>query len=370
MRVLFFSITAGEGHNQVARVLSESFEERGAETKIVDTFEFINSVLKETISHGYLMSTKTIPIMYDKSYRWVEKRDQDSKKSMLVRLLKGVSAKKVVRFIGEYKPDVIICTHVFPAAIISAILDRIDSDIKRIGIVTDFTMHPYWEETSMDYYVTPTELLNNQAEKKGLALSEILPIGIPINPKFANKTEKAEAKKILGLDDKKTIMVMSGSMGCGKVGKVVKQLDQSKLDFQIVSICGYNKRLKKKIDNMELNHKIYNYGFVDTVDLFMDASECIITKPGGLTTSEALAKGLPIIIANPLPGHENRNVEFFLNNGAALLTTPTFPIDEALYQLFSNKTRLKNLQEVVSVLGKPHATKSLVDFCFKLVEGK
>jgi len=366
MRALIFTVTAGQGHNQVANVLRISLQERGIDAISIDAFEYITPVLKETINQGYLVSTKRLPKVYAKGYRMVEKRDADSRDSILVKLLNGILARKLVKFVEDYKPDVIICTHVFAAIMVSYVANRLDAGIKTVGIVTDFTMHPYWEDAPLDYYVTASELLNNQAIKKGIAVDEIVPIGIPINPKFAMRNEKEYARAVLGLENKRTILVMSGSMGYGKIGRMIKSIDRSDLDFQIVSVCGYNERLKRKIDKTAFCHKIYNFGFSDKVDLFMDAADCIVTKPGGLTTSEALAKGLPMIIANPIPGQEDRNVEFLLNNGAALKISSTFPIDEALFLVFSNDVRLKNMREMVEFLGKPNATRDFVDFIFKI----
>lgn len=365
MRAVIFTVTAGQGHNQVAKVLREALLEKGIETISIDALEYITPVLKETVNQGYLVSTKRLPKVYGKGYSLLEKRDTEGHDSLMVRFFNSILARKLVRFVENFKPDVIICTHVFAAIMVSYVANKLDSGIKTIGIVTDFTMHPFWGNAPLDYYITANELLNNQALKKGIALEEIVPIGIPINPKFANKVEKAEARRTLGLENKTTILVMSGSMGYGKIGSMIKELDESTLDFQIVSVCGYNERLKRRIDRMGFRHKIFNFGFSDKIDLFMDAADCIVTKPGGLTTSEALAKGLPMIMANPIPGQEDRNVEFLLNNGAAFKVSNTFPIDEALYQMFSSETRLKNMREMVKFLGKPNATRDFVEFVLK-----
>ncbi len=361
MRALIFTVTAGQGHNQVASVLCQHLKEEDIETLSIDALEYITPVLKETISQGYLVSTKRIPKVYGKVYRLCEKRETENGESRFIKITNSILAKKLIKFVEEYEPDVIICTHVFAAILVSYVANKIAGNIKTVGIVTDFTIHPYWEDTSMDYYVTATELLSNQAEKKGIVKDELVPIGIPINPKFAKRVDKTEARAILGLEDMRTVLVMSGSMGYGKIGSMLKKLDTSDLDFQIVSVCGYNERLKRKIANMNFRHKVYNFGFSDKVDLFMDAADCIITKPGGLTTSEALAKGLPIIMANPIPGQEDRNVEFLLNNGAAFKVSSTFPVDEAVYQMFSNTARLRNMKEIVSELGKPNSTRDFVE---------
>ena len=365
MRVLNLTITTGQGHNQVAKKLSEQLKAyNGVESCTLDTFEYINQTLKEIVSRGYLMSAKRLPKIYGRVYRMAEKRDSDN--GHIMRVTSSVMARKLLKFVAEYDPDVIVCTHVFAAMLVTDVQRKFKKKRKTIGIITDFTVHPYWEETELDHYVTANEFLTNQAIKKGIPKSAILPIGIPIDPIFAEKTSKAEARRILGIEDMRTVLVMSGSMGYGKVGSMVKTLDGLDMDFQIISVCGNNAKLKKRIDKMDAKHPIYNYGFTDKVSLLMDAADCIVSKPGGLTSSEALAKGLPMIIANPIPGQEDRNVEFLLNNGAAFKVSSTFPVDEAVYQMFSNETRLKNIREIAEVLGKPNAMTDIAKFIIGL----
>ena len=233
-----------------------------------------------------------------------------------------------------------------------------------VGIVTDFTIHPYWEDTHLDYYVTPSEGLNIQALKKGIPRIKFCRSAYRLTLSF-QKDCRVRKREILGIDDRRTVLVMSGSMGFGNVIDEIKALDRVDGDFQIVTICGNNKKLKKHIDNTEFSKKVYNYGFVNNVDVFMDAVDCIITKPGGLTTSEALAKGVPMIMSNPIPGQEDRNVEFLLNAGAAIKISPTYPIDDAIYQLFSGK-RLKLIKEAIRSLGKPNATNILLNSADKV----
>jgi processive 1,2-diacylglycerol beta-glucosyltransferase len=366
MRVLILSVTTGQGHNQVAKNMGSFLEECGAETLTLDVFEYINPVLKEIVSRGYLMSTKRLPKVYGKAYRMAEKRDTENKDSKVIRITSSTISRKPEKLINEYMPDVIVCTHVFAAMLVSSIERRQNSKIKTVGIVTDFTVHPYWEETDLDYYITATSLLTNQALKKGISQDKICPIGIPIDPKFAFKIPKEEARQILGIENMQTVLVMSGSMGYGKLGRMIRQLDETMADFQIISVCGHNQKLKKQIDKMKLKHKIYNFGFTDKVDLLMDAADCIVTKPGGLTTSEALAKGLPIIMANPIPGQEDRNVEFLLNNGAAVRVSSTYPVDEALYQIFTNHDRQESMIKMVNSLGKPDSAKQFARFILKV----
>lgn len=370
MRVLTLSITTGQGHNQVAKTLCEYLEESGAETMVLDALEYINPMLKESVSRGYLMSTKHAPKIYGKFYRLAEKRDIESKEGRLGRLTNSILSRKLIKFINDYAPDVIVCTHVFAALLIKHVGDKLNEDIRTVGIVTDFTIHPYWEDTVLDYYVVANHLLVNQAIKKGIKREKIITTGIPIHPKFATKQEKTEARRKLNIEDKPTVLVMSGSMGYGKIGKMIKKLDELELDFQIISVCGYNDKLKCQIDKIAFHRPIYNYGFSNQIDLFMDAADCIITKPGGLTTSEALAKGVPMIMANPIPGQEDRNMEFLLNNGAAMKISSTFPVDEAIFQLFTNEARKETLKEVVSELGRPNSMMDFVGLIMDIAEEK
>jgi processive 1,2-diacylglycerol beta-glucosyltransferase len=161
---------------------------------------------------------------------------------------------------------------------------------------------------------------------------------------------------------------MSGSMGYGNISQLITKIDEIDTDFQIIAVCGNNKHAKHKIDGMTTKKKVFCYGFANNVDLMMDASDCIVTKPGGLTTSEALAKNLPIIMVNPIPGQEERNVEFLLNNGLAINVTDTSPIDEVLYQLFLYPEKLENMVKNIKLVGKPNASSDLSDFIINLIE--
>jgi len=368
MKVLILTVTAGHGHNQAATVIMDYLSGRGIACEVVDTYEYINPILSESVAKGYLISTKFTPAVYGKLYHMAEKREKNNKKLSIATLINAILSKKLTGFLDEYDPDVIVCTHIFAAQIISYIQSKRALRAKTIGIITDFTIHPFWEDTELDCYVTANELLTHQAVKKGIDMNKIAPIGIPIHTKFSKKMNVSEARALLGIEDKTTIFVMSGSMGYGKVEKVIQEIDSLDLDLQIISVCGNNKNLKKKIDEMETQKKVYNYGFVNNVDVIMDASDCIVTKPGGLTVSESLAKGIPMILINPIPGQEDRNVEFLLNNGLAIKVSHTYPIDEAIYQLMNNDWRRSHLQDMARKMGRPNATRDLGELIIAMAD--
>lgn len=365
MKGLIFSITAGQGHNQTAKVMAEHLEKNGVTCKYMDVYEYINPHLSESVSKLYLMSTKNMPRIYGQGYRMCEKLDSGNNR-VLPRLTNTLLSKKLLQMVKAEKPDFIICTHVFAALLVTELLDRLAINIHTIGIVTDFTIHPYWEDTCLDYYITASELLTYQGVKKGIPKEKFRAFGIPIDPKFALRSSREEAFRKLGIPMMRTVLVMSGSMGFGHIVDEIRALDQLEEEFQIVTICGSNKKLKEQIDKLKLKKAVYNYGYVDNVDVFMDAADCIVTKPGGLTTSEALAKGLPMLMNNPVPGQEDRNVEFLLNTGAAMKISKTFPLDEALHQLFGDEERREALNHGISLLRKPSSTEDLTRFILSL----
>lgn len=365
MKVLILSLTVGNGHNACAKSLMKALQKKSVDCQFLDVYGYINPILRESVDRAYLISTSYSPLIYSQAYRLAEKRNPGDKKIISVhRMTQGLFSKKLSHYIDEYAPDVIVCTHIFAAQIVTEIKNI---RAKSIGIITDFTIHPFWEDTKLDYYVTAHELLNNQFIKKSLPIEKCLPIGIPIDPKFSIKIDKKEARRRLCLADETTVLVMGGSMGFGNMDSMIKRLDNLDLDFQIITICGNNKRLKRKIDHLRTNKILYNYGFINNVDLFMDASDCICTKPGGLTVSEALAKSLPIIMPSAIPGQEERNMEFLQNNGIGMRSSSTFKIDECMYQFLSAFERRKKIyEESIKYIAKPNSTRDLVEFILNI----
>ena len=361
MNFLILSVTAGEGHNSTAKALKTELESLDSYCSIVDTFDYVSPELAKIISEGYLLVTEKAKYAYKVGYSLAEKRKPNDKS---LSLLKYGMTDELAEFINADTFDAIVFTHPFAGMLLDEMKTKNMIDNRTVGILTDFTFHPYWEEgLNLDYVVTPNELLTAQAMKKGFTKEQVLPLGIPIHPKFSKSVTKEEARARLGLDlTKRTVLLMSGSMGYGHIESTVNTLDAVPHDFQIITVCGNNAEAKARIDAMRTKKRILNFGFTDKVDLLMDASDCIITKPGGLTSSEALAKCLPMIIVNPIPGQEDRNTEFLVNNGAAMAVTATSPLDEVLYQFFVDPRRSEIMREAIKLISKPESTKDICEF--------
>ena len=368
MNFLILSVTAGEGHNSTARAIQSELERRGADCLILDTFNYISPEFAKFISEGYLLVTEKAKYAWKVGYRFAEKRRSTEWEYTPASLIKQVAAGELADFIRTDHYDAIIFTHPFPGIMLDIMKKKRMIDVRTVGILTDFTFHPYWEDCTVnDYVVVPDRLLLPQAHRKGFRDDQILPFGIPINPKFSDTMSKPDARRFLGIDENlTTFLIMGGSMGYGNMAENVRKIDALDVDrdFQLIVVCGNNAEMKAEIDEIAktARHKMLVTGFVKTIPQMMDASDCIITKPGGLTTSEALAKHLPMIIANPIPGQEERNAEFLLNNGCALATSKTCPIDECIYQLLMSDVRLQAMQECIGAIAKPGSAETLGQF--------
>ncbi len=368
MKALVLSVTAGQGHNSTAKAICAYLESIGCTAEMLDTIHYVNRVLGETVSRGYLLAANNAKLAYKGAYRLAEKRRKSRTDVSPPRATGSIMARKLLKYINSYNPDVIICTHIFAGIILDVLKEKQEIRAKTIGILTDFAFHPYWEEgLNLDYVVTPNELLAAQALKKGFGEGQILPFGIPIHPKFAERISKEEARAQLGLDiNKRTVLLMGGSMGYGNIEETLQTLDNVPYDYQIITVCGSNCEAKAKIDGLHTKKRVLNLGFVNNVEILMDAADCIISKPGGLTTSESLAKRLPMIIVNPIPGQEDRNTEFLTNNGVAMAVTSTSPLDEVLYQLFSDPRRFEVMRNAIDIIAKPNSTRDICNFAKNL----
>ncbi|MBQ3053461.1 MAG: glycosyltransferase [Clostridia bacterium] len=364
MKVLFLSVTAGNGHNSCANAIDKCLKDRGIETYILDIYGYVNKMLGKTVSEIYSFGISKAPKIYGTIYNM----EEDAKLSIgaVMDNINRLATKKIYEFIKENEIDTIITTHVFGGQLITRLKRKKKIDIFSVGVVTDYTIHPHWEKTNLDYYVIADEGLSRQCVEKGIPEKKLLPIGIPLDTKYSVKRDKKEMKKRLGFNpEKNLVFIIMGSMGYGNMTSVINDVDRGNNDYQVAIVCGNNKRAKTQIEKRTFKKEIKVFGFVDNVDEFMDAADCIITKPGGLTVTESLAKELPMIYMDPIPGQEVKNVEFLVNNGAGIYVTKNYSLPDALDQFFRYPERKKEMQVCVHRLSKPESAKNLVDFIEK-----
>lgn len=376
MKILICSVTAGEGHNSTAKALRDTYKEMNVESHVLDTYKYAAPLMAKLISEGYLFVSDKATKVFSAGYSIAEKRHGGTGEISMARIFNSKYTDEMSEFIQSYSPDAIMFTHPFAGLILDVLKQRGELDVPTVGILTDFHFHPYWEECRLcDYVITPDRSLVYQAKRKGFSENAVLPLGIPINGKFAKSQPKDAAREAVGLDpNMKTVLLMGGSMGHGNMAALVRRLDcvDAPEDIQIVSVCGNNESMFEKIEKYrkkKSKRNILNLGFVNNVDVLMDCADMIITKPGGLTTSEALAKRLPMIIANAIPGIETRNTSFLLNNGTAMAVTSSTPLEELVYSLLGDdgRPRLDAMLGCIDVLRKPDSAENVCKFVRELV---
>lgn len=370
MKALIFTITAGEGHNVTAAAIKDELTARGAECVTMDMYGATNRLVHLLSAHGYLFVTRRLNRLHGFVYGRLEKRKSNAYKPSFTRFFYKGIAKKAKKLIDDIAPDVIVSTHTYASMILDIAKQKYGLTVKTVAIETDFTMHPCSEEAlRADRLVVACEAIVPEAERKGFGGEQILPIGIPIRPRFALSHTREEAATAFGLDPHKpTLLLAGGSMGHGALFRTLKRLDRADGELQIAVICGNNKRLKKKIDGVTWKKQVLNLGFTDRVDLLMDAADLLVSKPGGLTSSEALAKRLPLLISDRIHGQETRNATLLTSRGAAFLPRKgESPADAAIRILFSPDD-LEKARRCADPLRKPTSTASLCDALFALCE--
>ena len=365
MNVLFLTVSTGHGHTSCARALEEYLKENGANTYFLDIYGYIKPFLSKAVSDIYLFASGKTPKLYGKYY---DKEDMGKTKFVdTMSKINKVIKNKFKKFIIKYDIDVVVCTHIFAAQIMTMLKNSVDT--VNIGIVTDYTLHPKWETTDIDYYVTADESLSYIAEKKGISKEKLLPFGIPTDKKFTVKGDKAAARKKLGFTKENVLFVMMGSMGYGNLDAIIDEIDGCDIDYEVAVVCGNNVKAREMILEKDLKHKFHAYGFVNNVDEFMDAADCIITKPGGLSVTESMAKNLPMILVDPIPGQEDRNVEFLVNNGVALYVWNLYGLGSAINIFYNNEVRRNELMTALSRMAKPNAVSDLCNFILSIDKG-
>lgn len=370
MKLLIITAPLGNGHNAVANAVSACFLKMypDAQCEILDMFEYISPKLKKATSSGYFLSMKTLSRIHTVASNVYDHQDEkEFNEYTPSRLADEFLASKLRHAIDEYQPDCIVCTMVFAAQAVDLLKERGAVTCPCFGIITDFTVQNYWcDAENFEYIVAPSEYLEPQFVRREIDFSRILPYGIPIRDCFRQSHDKLEMRQKFGLQqDLPTILIMSGGMGFGDIPDYITDIEGLPFDVQIIVICGNNQKLYEKVCSMETKSPMKVFGFVENVDEIMDAADCLLSKPGGITTSESLAKGLPMLMINPLPGVEDRNVEFLQANGAAIYVTKTFQLADAINLLFRCPGRLERLKESIRYIAKPNAAP---DLCQKIAQ--
>ena len=366
VKIAIFSVSAGAGHVRAAQALQAAVERwyPQVETIHIDLMDLVPKLFRKVYTDTYLKIVESHPALWGYLY---DKSDQEKADSTLNRLriaIERLNTRKLRTVLREIDPDHIICTHFLPAQILSRKTAKGKLRTPVWVQVTDFDLHTLWVHEHMRGYFAANDEVAWRMADRGVPRETIHVTGIPIMPVFAEKRSRAECAAELGLDpDRKTLLMMSGGAGIGGIETLAESLLRLDEDFQLIALAGRNERLLHDLRRIAANHpgRLFPLGFTRTIERVMAASDLAITKPGGLTTSECLAVGLPMIVISPIPGQEERNADYLLENGAALKACGPAALAYRVSKLFSEPERLNVLRDNALRLGRPDAARAVID---------
>ena len=370
-KILVVYATAGIGHKKAAMAVKKAYDEMklpGAEVTLIDALDYTNDFFKWSYLQAYLLMVNKLPTLWGLLYYFTDIPFIDLFVSYIRRINNWASSKRLVNYILDTKPDVIISTHFFGSEVIADLKQKSLVLSKLITIVTDYRPHAWWVCEGTDAYIVASEDMRRDLERRKVDPAKIKVMGIPIEPIFSKPLDRPKIFKETGLrDDLFTILVIGGGFGVGPIEGIVKVIAQIPRKLQTVVICGHNEELVHKIqslkDEYELNMKVL--GFIDNVYEYMDISDILISKSGGITVSESLAKEIPLVVISPILGQETGNLTFLVRNNAAVKVKRLDDLKAALEDLISDPVKLDKMKEAIKLIEKPYAAYDVAKFAYE-----
>jgi len=367
-RVLILSASAGTGHVRAAEALEKVFRQQPGvgEVRNIDALRFTNRLFRDFYSKLYIQLVQRAPTILGIVY---DTMDEPWKTDRMRLMLDRLNTGRLERFIARYKPDITVCTHFLPAEIISYLINKGKLSARLSIVVTDFDVHAMWLCKTFDRYFVALEESKVHLEALGLPGDHITVSGIPIDPLFSAAENRAELRQKAGFDPNRPLFLISGgALGVSPAAGVLDGLARLKHPAQAIVVCGKNTEMQADIEQkaraVEAANpglKFHVLGYTTEMHRWMQMSDLFIGKPGGLTTAECLASGLPMVIVSPIPGQEDRNSDHLLEKGIAIkcneFTTLPYKIDG----LFDEPGRIAAMRAKALQYGRANAALTIVD---------
>ncbi len=313
MRVLILSANTGGGHNAAAYALQEELQRHGVEADIKDCLGFISEKTSDFISWGHSYLYKRLPRVFGHVYRREEQRS-----SAFIADSLALGAAKYHAFVAERAYAAVICVHVFSSTLVTEEQRRYGKSLPHFFVATDYTCSPGAGDAEADVWFIPDEALREEFVGCGVPRERIVATGIPVRRVFSQPTARAEARRALGLPTEgRVALLCCGSIGCGRMNRIVPEFERRlPADVTPVILCGNNAKLYEQLTEDKSARRVV-VGYTDRVAQYMAAADICLSKPGGLSTTELLAIGLPSVLVLVVPGCESRNLEFVTGLGLA-----------------------------------------------------
>jgi processive 1,2-diacylglycerol beta-glucosyltransferase len=367
--VLLMYISENSGHYCASLAIEKALKTANPDisTLNINAANYTNPIMEKIINRTYMGIIKRRPEVWEYLYD----NPKIVKNTQLLReLIHKFNSKKLMNLLEDFFPKVICCTQAFPCGLVSDYKKTYGFPATLIGVLTDYMPHSYWIYDNVDYYVVPTEDAKVRLIEDGIPEEKIKMFGIPINLNFSIDMDKEIIFKKFNIDwQLPVILLMGGSQGLGPIVELTHALDRLRTEFQLIIVCGRNSKLKRRLEKRKgrLKKKILILEYVDNINELMSIASLIITKPGGLTTAEALSKNLPMLLVNPIPGQEENNTKFLLKAGVAIRAKQEEDIPILVTELLCSKNKLNQMREQAKSLGKPSSTIDLVRFILHLL---
>ena len=370
-KILVVYATAGIGHKKAAMAVKEAYNEMklpGTEVTLIDALDYTNDFFRWSYLQAYLLMVNKLPTFWGLLYYLTDIPVIDLFVSTIRRVNNWANSKKLVNYILDTKPDVIISTHFFASEVIADLKQKNLMLSRLVTIVTDYRLHAWWVCEGTDAYIVASDDTRRDLEARKVDPAKIKVMGIPIEPIFSKPLDRPKIFKETGLrDDLFTILIIGGGFGMGPIEGIVKVIAQIPRELQTVVVCGHNEELARRIqslkDEYKLNMKVL--GFIDNVYEYMDISDILISKSGGITVSESLAKEIPLVVISPILGQETGNSAFLVRNNAAVKVKRLYDLKAALEGLIADPVKLDKMKEDIKKIEKPYAAYDVARFVYE-----
>lgn len=361
-RVVVLSASVGAGHLRAAEAVELALKQIAPEVEVQnrDVLDFTNAVFRRVYAKAYLDLVNNFPHFVGYFYDWLEGDGEvrPRTRDKLRQAAQKLNLLPFERFLHDEQWDLVINTHFLPAELISKLRTSGKLNLPQVTVCTDFDTHRLWVNQPTDRYFCATDEGSLHLQHYGVPAADIDVTGIPIHPVFAEPVDRARCLSQQGLTiDRPVLLQLCGGFGVGPVEAVFRSLLAVEKPVQIVVVCGRNEELKEALEKISAGdrHRVKILGFTTEVDQLMGCAELVISKPGGLTTSECLARGLPMVIVNPIPGQESRNSDYLLESGAGVKVNHVCTLTAKINELLNNPERLARLRAAAKAIGHPQA---------------
>ncbi len=365
-KVLVLSASAGAGHIRAAQAIEKAIMDLNAarEVRHIDTLQYTNRIFRHFYSKAYIDMVNEAPEVLGWLYDYLDKPWEKERRRLAFDKL---NTRPFVKLLNEEQPDIAICTHFLPSEIISWLTAKERLHCPQAVVVTDFDVHAMWLCHHYQQFFVALDETRVHLEKMGIPGEKITVSGIPIDPIFSQTKDKTAMRAKHGLEPQlTTILISAGGFGVGNMEHLLTSLFELRHPVQIIAVCGKSAELKQRVEEVAAKRptasqvRLKVLGFTTDMDELMSASDILLGKPGGLTTSEALAKGLVFVIVNPIPGQEERNSDHLLEEGVAIRCNNLPALAYKIDRLLDNPERFAQMQQAALGMAHPDAARTIV----------